>query len=61
MPGQVGAGAQKSDAAPVMKVRVMLGKLLASEGDKTGAKIEFETALHMASGYAPAKQALQQL
>jgi len=51
----------KSDAAPAMKVRVMLGKLLASEGDKTGAKIEFETALHMASGYAPAKQALQQL
>jgi tetratricopeptide (TPR) repeat protein len=51
----------KSDAAPVIKVHVMLGKLLASEGDKAGAKIEFETALQMASGYAPAKQALQGL
>ncbi len=51
----------KSDAAPAMKVHVMLGKMLASEGDKAGAKIEFEKALEMASGYAPAKQALQQL
>lgn len=51
----------KSDAAPVIKVHVMLGKLLASEGDRSGAKIEFETALQMASGYAPAKQALQGL
>jgi tetratricopeptide (TPR) repeat protein len=51
----------KSDAAPVIKVHVLLGKLLASEGDKAGAKIEFETALRMASGYALAKQALQQL
>ena len=51
----------KSDAEPAIKVHVMLGKLLASEGDKAGAKIEFETALQMASGYAPAKQALQQL
>jgi tetratricopeptide (TPR) repeat protein len=51
----------KSDAEPAIKVHVMLGKLLASEGDKVSAKIEFETALQMASGYAPAKQALQEL
>jgi tetratricopeptide (TPR) repeat protein len=51
----------KSDDAPAIKVHVMLGKLLQNEGDKAGAKIEFETALQMASGYAPAKQALQQL
>jgi tetratricopeptide (TPR) repeat protein len=51
----------KSDAAPAIKVHVMLGKLLATEGDKADAKIEFETALQMASGYAPAKQALQEL
>ena len=50
----------KSDAAPAIKVHVMLGKLLESEGDKAGAKIEFETALRMAAGYAPAKQALQE-
>ncbi|WP_254059624.1 lipopolysaccharide assembly protein LapB [Granulicella sp. L46] len=51
----------KSDDAPAIKVHVMLGKLLQNEGDKAGAKIEFETALQMASRYAPAKQALQQL
>jgi hypothetical protein len=51
----------KSDAAPAIKVHVMLGKLLATEGDKADAKIEFEMALQMASGYAPAKQALQEL
>ena len=55
------ASGVKSDDAPAIKVHVMLGKLLESEGDKTGAKIEFETALRMASGYAPAKQALQEL
>jgi tetratricopeptide (TPR) repeat protein len=51
----------KSDNAPAIKVHVMLGKLLEREGDKAGAKIEFETALQMAAGYALAKQALQQL
>lgn len=51
----------KSDAAPAIKVHVMLGKQLASEGDKAGAKIEFEAALRMAAGYVPAKQALQAL
>jgi tetratricopeptide (TPR) repeat protein len=51
----------KSDAAPVIKVHVMLGKLLADAGDKAGAKIEFDKALEMASSYAPAKQALQEL
>ncbi len=51
----------KSDEAPAIKVHVMLGKQMESRGDKTGAKIEFETALQMASGYVPAKRALQQL
>jgi len=55
------ASGVKSDGAPAIKVHVMLGKLLESEGDKAGAKIEFEMALQMASGYAPAKQALQEL
>jgi tetratricopeptide (TPR) repeat protein len=54
-------GNAKSDAAPAIKVYVMLGKQLASEGDKAGAKIEFDKALAMASGYAPARQALQKL
>ncbi len=51
----------KSDDAPAIKVHVMLGKQLENQGDKAGAKIEFETALQLAAGYAPAKQALQQL
>jgi tetratricopeptide (TPR) repeat protein len=51
----------KSDAAPAVKVYVMLGKQLAGEGDKAEAKIEFDKALAMASGYAPARQALQKL
>lgn len=51
----------RSDAAPVIRVRVMLGKLLASEGNRPGAKIEFDKALALASGYEPAKQALQSL
>jgi tetratricopeptide (TPR) repeat protein len=55
------AGDSKSDAAPVIRVHVMLGKMLAGAGDKAGAKIEFDKALEMASGYAPAKQALQEL
>ncbi|MBW4038669.1 MAG: tetratricopeptide repeat protein [Acidobacteria bacterium] len=55
------AGDAKSDAAPVVRADVMLGKLLASDGDVSGAKIEFGDALKLASGYAPARQALQQL
>ncbi len=51
----------KSDAAPVIHVEVMLGKMMAARGDAGGAKIEFEKALELASGYAPAKQALSQL
>ena len=51
----------QSDAAPVIHVEVMLGKMLAARGDTGGAKIEFEKALQLASGYAPAKQALSQL
>ena len=51
----------KSDAAPVIRAEVMLGKMRAASGDIAGAKIEFEKALDLASGYAPAKQALSQL
>ncbi len=51
----------KSDAAPVIRVHVMLGKMLAAAGDKERAKIEFNNALELASSYAPAKQALQEL
>ena len=52
-------GNGKSDAAPVVRVDMKLGKLPGSEGDKSGAKIEFSNALKLASGYPPAEQALQ--
>lgn len=55
------AGDARSDAAPAIRVHVMLGKMLARSGDKAGAKIEFSKSLELASGYAPAKQALQEL
>lgn len=51
----------KSDAAPVIKVHVMLGKMLAAAGDKVSAKIEFDNALELARSYTTAEQALQQL
>jgi tetratricopeptide (TPR) repeat protein len=55
------AGDAKSDAAPAIRVHVMLGKILAGKGDQQGAKIEFEDALALAKEFAPAKQALQRL
>jgi len=51
----------KSDAAPAFKTHVMLGKMLASNGDKAGAQTEFQGALGLAKDYAPAKKALQHL
>jgi Tfp pilus assembly protein PilF len=55
------AGNAKTDAAPAVKVHVILGKLLAEDGDKAGAKIEFNKALELASSYGRAKKALQDL
>jgi tetratricopeptide (TPR) repeat protein len=55
------AGSAKSDAAPVVKVYVLLGKVLAEAGDKAGAKMEFQKALQLASNYTPAKHALEEL
>jgi tetratricopeptide (TPR) repeat protein len=51
----------KSDDAPLIKADVMLGKLLASSGDKAGAKIEFDQALTMAPAYAAAREAQRKL
>ncbi|MGC9199253.1 MAG: tetratricopeptide repeat protein [Acidobacteriaceae bacterium] len=54
-------GGARSDAAPAVKVYVMLGEIRARLGDAAGAKIDFEKALTMAAGYLPAQRALQQL
>ena len=50
--------ANQTDAAPVFKVRVLLGKLLLKSGDKAGAKYEFATAVALAPAYEPARKAL---
>jgi tetratricopeptide (TPR) repeat protein len=54
-------GDAKSDAAPVVHVHVLLGRLLQADGDKAGAKDEFNKALQLAANYGPAKKALQGL
>ena len=52
------ADGSKSDAAPVVHVHMLLGKLLLDSGDRAGAKIEWNKALALAANYAPAKRAL---
>jgi tetratricopeptide (TPR) repeat protein len=49
---------EKSEEAPVFKVRVMLGQLLANRGDTSGARQQYQAALQLASDYQPARKAL---
>jgi tetratricopeptide (TPR) repeat protein len=51
----------KSDAAPVIRVHLLISQLLAGSGDRVGAKIELNKALELASNYGAAKRALQGL
>lgn len=53
------ASPAKSDEAPAFKVHVQLGDLLLQKGDTASARREYTTALALASGYAPARRALQ--
>jgi tetratricopeptide (TPR) repeat protein len=53
------ASGAKSDDAPAFKVHMQLGDLLAKRGDVTGARKEYGAAVALASGYAPARKALQ--
>jgi tetratricopeptide (TPR) repeat protein len=55
------ASPAKSDSAPVVKVHVQLGDLLAKSGDKIRARQEYESALALASNYAPAERGLKNL
>lgn len=55
------SGPALSDAAPACKVHTELGKLLKATGDRATAKMEFQRALALASGYAPAKKELAAL
>jgi tetratricopeptide (TPR) repeat protein len=47
------------DSAPAFKAHYELGQVLATTGDRAGAKSEYEAALALASNYAPARKALQ--
>jgi tetratricopeptide (TPR) repeat protein len=55
------ASPAKSENAPAFRVHVQLGKLLASNGDKDGARREYDAALALASQYSEAKKALEKL
>ncbi|MDE3105775.1 MAG: hypothetical protein KGK08_11415 [Acidobacteriota bacterium] len=55
------SSSHKSDEAPAFKVHLQLGQLLAQRGDTAGARREYQAALALASGYAPAQKALQTL
>jgi tetratricopeptide (TPR) repeat protein len=53
------ASPARSDAAPSFKAYVLLGKVLATSGDKSGAQAQYEKALALAKDYAPAEKAMQ--
>jgi tetratricopeptide (TPR) repeat protein len=55
------ASPAKSENAPAFRVHVQLGKLLASGGDKAGARREFDAALALASKYPEARKAIEKL
>jgi tetratricopeptide (TPR) repeat protein len=50
--------ANQTDEAPAFKVHLELGKLLASRGDREGARAEYSAAVALAPNYQPARKAL---
>jgi len=53
------ASSAQSDEAPVFRVHLKLGKLLAAQGDQAGAQREFAQALALAPNYGPARDAMK--
>ncbi len=51
----------QTDQAPAFRVHTMLGEILAGQGDHDGARKEFQQALALAAGYAPAQKGLGSL
>ena len=47
----------QSDAAPVFKAELALGRLLAKRGDQAGAKAQYMAAVALAPQFAPARKA----
>jgi Tfp pilus assembly protein PilF len=55
------ARGQQSDQAPAFRVHTLLGEMLAAQGDRANARKEFQQALALAAGYAPAQKGLGSL
>jgi predicted Zn-dependent protease len=53
------ASPAKSDEAPAFKVHLQLGQILARQGETAAANREYAAAVALASGYTPARKALQ--
>lgn len=53
------ASSAQSDDAPVFRVHLKLGKLLAAQGDQAGAQREYAQALALAPNFAPARDAMK--
>ena len=49
----------QSDSAPVFKVHLQLGRLLAQKGDSAGANREYAAAITLAPNFAPARAAMK--
>ena len=50
-----------NEEAPSFEAHYLLGEILEKKGDKSGAAKEYQTALQLASGYDPAKEALKRV
>ena len=52
---------RKVEAAPAYRAHVLLGNILARQGNRAAAATEYRAALALASSYQPARQALARL
>ncbi len=55
------ASDRKVEDAPAYRAHLLLGNILAKQGDRSGAAREYRAALALASNYQPARQALARL
>jgi len=55
------SGPLHNESAPVFKAHYLLGRVLEKKGDRQGAATAYKSALALASGYEPARSALDKL
>lgn len=55
------SGPQKTEEAPAFQAHFLLGQILEKQGDRDGARKQYEEALKLAKDYAPAKDALKHM